>query len=562
MKPPSFESLTVERPDMEALRGAYASRQQAWAEAESAGDQLGILHEWDAARRALDTAHSLASIHFTQDTRDAARREEKEFFDDVQPDIEALDLDFVKVALASPWRGDISEVHGPHLFNMWELSLRTLDPRLADAKRALSKLDTEYSSILAGISVEVDGKAHTLSQVRALLGDGDRGLRLRAATAMSAAIGAHAERLDSLFDEMVRIRDGMGRALGYESFTPLGYELLYRTGYGPDEVAVFREQIREHIVPLATAVNARRAERLGLPHLSWADEGVPDLQGVPKPMGDGAWLVGQGQRLYDALGTDFGAFFKLMRERGLMDLESREGKSGGGYCDGLSSLGVPFIFANFNGTQSDVDVFTHECGHAFQFYKSARSQPLRDYFWPTMEAAEVCSMSLEYLSYPHMELFFGDDAERYRVVHLEEALTFLPYGALVDHFQHEVYARPQASPEDRAATWSRLESVYQPDRRYEGTPYLASGRYWQRQLHIYSMPFYYIDYCLALTCALQLWDLARRDRPAAMAAYRRLATLGGSLSFSELVAAAGLQDPMKPGTLEGVVDTARSQLGL
>ena len=215
--------------------------------------------------------------------------------------------------------------------------------------------------------------------------------------------------------------------------------------------------------------------------------------------------------MFSALGQDFSKFYGLMERRELMDLEAREGKVSGGFCESLPEHQVPFIFANFNGTQDDVNVFTHECGHAFQCWSAAQTQELRDYGWPTMEACEIHSMGLELLTYNEMERFFGEDAERFRQGHLEDAILFLPYGALVDEFQHEVYARPELSSDERAALWQELESKWLPDRTYVDTPNFAGGRFWQRQGHLFHMPFYYIDYCLAQVCALQLWSMYLKD---------------------------------------------------
>ena len=251
----------------------------------------------------------------------------------------------------------------------------------------------------------------------------------------------------------------------------------------------------------------------------------------------------------------------MMADCELLDLKARNGKAGGGFCANVPRYGVPFIFANFNGTQDDVNVFTHECGHAFQNW-SSRDQSLLLYQWPTYEAAEIHSMSLEFLTYPYMEAFFGDDAARFIEGHLEDAILFLPYGCAVDEFQHRVYAEPDMTPAERAALWLELERTYLPHRRYTEMPHMESGRLWQQQRHIFAMPFYYIDYCLAQTCALQMWHSATKDREDTMARYRTLCSLGGSKPFTELVAAAGLANPFTVGSLDAVCDAVAETLDL
>jgi M3 family oligoendopeptidase len=252
------------------------------------------------------------------------------------------------------------------------------------------------------------------------------------------------------------------------------------------------------------------------------------------------------------------AFFRMMNEGGFLDLDNRPAKAPGGFCTSFPTKGLPFIFANFNGTHHDIDVFTHEMGHAFQNYQS-RDLPGFDYLWPTFESCEIHSMSLEHLAYPHIGLMVGEEAaERYRRMHLIQSLAFLPYGVCVDHFQHEVYANPEASPAQRHAMWKRLEAIYMPWRDYGDIVYFGKGARWQAQLHIYGMPFYYIDYTLAECCALQFWVKSRTDYAKALQDYVALCGRGGSAPFQALAASAGLISPFQEGALsDAVAEAAR-----
>jgi M3 family oligoendopeptidase len=264
--------------------------------------------------------------------------------------------------------------------------------------------------------------------------------------------------------------------------------------------------------------------------------------------------------MFDALDPRLADFYRLMRQGGFMDLQNRPGKAGGGFCTSFPTHGVPFIFANFNGTQHDINVFTHEMGHAFQNWES-RNQPGIDYLWPTMEAAEINSMGLEFLTWPQMELMVEPGtADRFRRMHLIGSLAFLPYGVCVDHFQHEVYAQPRATPAERHAMWQRLERRYMPWTEYGDLAYPAMGGRWQAKPHIYRSPFYYIDYTLALCCAMQLWVQARRDPAAALEAYVALCGRGGAAPFQTLVRSAGLVSPFAEGALAEVVREAEAVL--
>jgi M3 family oligoendopeptidase len=365
--------------------------------------------------------------------------------------------------------------------------------------------------------------------------------------------------LDRIFHQQVELRHAMARKLGFENYIGLGYARMKRVDYTQDDVERFRAAVREDLVPLCTELRARQAKRLGVEKLMFWDEAVHDPQGNPAPRDDHDWLVARAQEMFDAMGGGLDDFFRLLRAAELTDLKNRPTKSPGGFCTSFPSVGLPFIFANFNGTKHDVEVFTHEMGHAFQAYQS-REQPMVDYLWPTYESCEIHSMGLEFLTWPHMELFFGNDAERFRQIHLEQALLFIPYGVAVDHFQHLVYAWPDATPAERHAMWQQMETMYLPWRDHGDLPHVREGGAWQFQRHIYLNPFYYIDYTLAQTCALQLWARSLQDPAGTLEAYVALCRRGGEAPFQELAQSAGLVSPFQPGCLSAVIRQASSIL--
>jgi M3 family oligoendopeptidase len=184
-------------------------------------------------------------------------------------------------------------------------------------------------------------------------------------------------------------------------------------------------------------------------------------QVVLLPLGDHDWMLKQAQTMFDAIHPELGRFFKMMVEQHLLDLQNCPGKAGGGFCTSFPTHDVPYVFANFNGTKNDVQVFTHEMGHAFQMWRS-RHLPVFDYLWPTLESCEIHSMSLEFLTGSQMDQFFGDQAEHFRQQHLAWSILFLPYGVAVDHFQHLVYANPEATPQDRHQMAKSLKGLPNP----------------------------------------------------------------------------------------------------
>jgi M3 family oligoendopeptidase len=249
-----------------------------------------------------------------------------------------------------------------------------------------------------------------------------------------------------------------------------------------------------------------------------------------------------------------------MLKDGMMDLLSTEGKMAGGYCTSLHDYDMPFIFANFNGTKGDVEVVTHEAGHAFADWYNAKRVPAST-IWPSLEGCEVHSMSMEFFGWQNAEGFFGKDAEKFCYSHLADALTFIPYGTMVDHFQHSVFERPEMTPAERHAEWRRLTSIYMPWLRLDAEiPFYGEGRRWQRQGHIYASPFYYIDYCLAQTVALEFWSLIQDDKENAFTAYMDYTAQGGSKTFTELLKNAGLGSPFDPDCLRGVCEKAKNWL--
>jgi M3 family oligoendopeptidase len=558
---PRFTEMPYDRPsvgDTEAISDALNTK---WDLANTAADQLALIRQWNQNRIEHETLENLAQVHFQLDTASSSNREEQVFFDVNGPTFNGFKLSFLKRVLASPHRGELEKELGAQAFSLWERFVASFDPCIAEEKRTAAATVTRYSELMASIRVDFRGEVYNLSRMRAFSGDSDRATRREAAQATDKAFAVHQSELDSLFEQLVQLRHVMAQKMGFENYIPLGYNSLYRTDYGAKDVDAFRAQVLEVVVPLATRIRERRAEALGVTDYALHDEPVRDSLGVPKPCGDHDWMMDQASDMFEAMGEDFSRFFSMMREKGLLDLKSRSGKAGGGFCMPLDRYDVPFIFANFNGTQDDVLVFTHECGHAFQTW-ACRPQPVSDYHFPTYEAAEIHSMGLEMLTHNHMARFFGDDADRFVTSHLEGAILFIPYGALVDHFQHWVYENPNSGIEARAAAWQRLEAVYLPHRRFDGTPYVASGRFWQRQMHIYCDPFYYIDYCLAQTCALQFWEQGLKDYTGTMKRYRLLCKKGGSESFVKLVEGAGLVNPFSPGALKGACEAVAKAIGL
>lgn len=558
-----LSELTVDLPERDAVIAGAKALLDRFRAAPSMDEQWAVLRELDALDRTFATLDSLTYIRFSQDTADATAKTHRTFMDELGPAVDVHLVDLRRAVLASEHLDALTERLGEHTVARWRVDAMSFSEAVADDQAKESALVMEYMGLMAGIRVDWEGESKSLGEMREVMGRPDRATRQRAAELRDAALAEKAPEMDALFAKLTALRHEMAAKLGQSTYTPIGYARMGRTDYDHNDAAVYRQQVLDHVVPLCTAIRKRRAKALGI---DWSDyrvwdESVADPAGVPRPKGDHDWMLGQASEMFGKLGDDFRAFFDTMTSQGLLDLKSREGKAGGGYCTALYDHNVPFIFANFNGTQDDVNVFTHECGHAFQKVKSLHHQVIQD-IRPTAESAEMHSMSLEHLCYPHMELFFGADADRYRTQHLEGALLFLPYGCAIDEFQHAVYANPAWTAEERNQHWLTLEAKYLPWRTNGDLTNANNGRAWQAQRHVYFQPFYYIDYCLAETVALQFWQLAEADRTEAMRLYRELCSLGGTKAFQGLVAAVGLKSPLKPGTLKSIATDVGTALGL
>ena len=555
----NFHDITATTPDYDQIAAQYGEIRTALDNANTSAERQTAIERWDALRREYETWSALVELRFSQDTSNEAYKRDREFRDELVPRLTDLEIALKGQLVAKPHRASVRELFGLQIIALWDADLLTFDPSIEQDLVRESKLDAEYTELDASAELTFRGETYNLSSITKFSQQADRDIRHDAEQVRWNWYTENGEQLDRIFEDLVQLRTAMAHKLGFDNFIGLGYQRMHRIDYNQHDVERFRQAVHDEVVPLAHDIRRRQSARLGVNQLMAWDEPVHDVQGNPKPFDDYDKMVNAARAMFDSLGDELSSFFRLMQEGDLLDLKIRPYKAGGGFCTSFATVGLPYIFANFNGTKGDVEVFTHEMGHAFQGYLS-RHLPLTDYLWPTYESCEIHSMSLEFLTWPHMKEFFGGDAQRFRNIHLAESLLFLPYGVAVDHFQHLVYAEPDATPARRHQMWQEMEATYLPWRDWGDLDYPAKGGRWQAQRHIYGNPFYYIDYALAQTCALQFWVRAERDFDGTMDAYIALCRRGGSAPFQELASSAGLISPFKDGCLHDVVSRARSQL--
>ncbi|MBE5808561.1 MAG: M3 family oligoendopeptidase [Clostridiales bacterium] len=556
-----FSEMPYTRPDPDAVKASLSALTRRLIDAKSYDEARAAFLEKEEAGKAVETMASLAYVRHSIDTRDGFYDGEIAFWDEIRPELEEYEQAWNDAMLALPFRGDFEHEFGGLMFVNAEIRKKTFSPEIiADLQRE-NELSTEYGKLIASAQIPFEGGTYTLSQLEPFQDDPDDARRLEAWVAKGGWYKENQTRLDMIYDELVKLRDGMGRKLGYDGYTQLGYWRMQRNCYTKQDVEKFRAAVRKYLVPVADLIMRAQAARIGRPYpLSFADSALMFRGGNPRPVGTSDDILAQGRAFYDALSPEAGAFFRTMLDEELMDVLATEGKEGGGYQTEFPLYERPFIFSNFNGTQGDVEVITHEAGHAFAYWMNRKRVP-GEYCTPTAEACEVHSMSMEFFGWKNVEGFFGPDARKFMYSHLASALTFIPYGTMVDHFQHIVYEKPEMSPAERHAAWKRLLGEYQPWLRLDGEiPFFSEGEGWQRQMHIYENPFYYIDYCLAQTVALQFWVLLQRDPAYAWDRYMAYTKQGGSRTFTQLLQHAGLRSPFDEACMREVCKAAKRWL--
>lgn len=547
-----FSEMRYERPDIESAERALRDLTASFSEANSTDEQIDIITQIDAIRSSVSSMYTLCHIRNTINTQDEFYKQEKQFFNENMPNLDGVDADYYRALIGSPFRGELEQHFGNQLFRIAEMTVETFAPEiLADLQRE-NELTTAYNALIASAQIPFEGQELTLAQLGKYLDSPDRSVRRAASEAKYRFFASHEDELDKIYDEFVKLRTNMARKLGYNTFTELGYARLNRTDYGPQQVETFRNQVVTQIVPVTQHLKKRQRQRIGVELLMYYDEGFNFPSGNPTPKGDPDWVLQNGKRMYQQLSPETSEFFDFMVDNELLDLLTRKGKRVGGYCTVIEKEKSPFIFANLNGTAHDVTVLSHEAGHAFMAYMS-RDIQVPEYTFPTLEAAEIHSMSMEFFTWDWMELFFKEDTDKFKFVHLSGAITHIPYLVAVDEFQHFVYENPDASPEGRKAAWRNIERKYLPHRNYSGNDYLERGGYWHQQQHIFNRPFYYIDYALAQVCALQFWKRINVDKEFAWKDYLGLCKLAGSKSFVELVSEANLISPFDEGCISSIV---------
>lgn len=556
-----FSEYKYERPDYAKATKEYNALAERVRKADSLEKVTACVDEHELLLQQLMTAGTISEVRHTIDTTDEFYKTEVDVSTQEMPAVGQAMSEFQLALLQSPFRAQLEKLYCRTMFINAELAVKTTSPEVVELLAKEGALQMEYQSLQASAQLDFEGETRTLAQLGVFKTDKNPEMRRSAFCAEGGFYIDNKAEFDRIYDELVKIRTEIAHKLGFPSFVELAYCRQTRNCYDADMVKNFRNEVKKHLVPLVAKLKQEQAGRLGLPRVRFQDDAVLFPEGNPRPVGNYDDTYASGIKLYREMSPETREYIDFMDSHELFSLIATKGKAAGGYCTFIPTYHSPFIFSNFNGTAGDVEVFTHEGGHAFQAYVADKNFKMLEEGEATMETCEVHSMSMEFLAWPWLESFYGDRTDEAKQAHLLNALFFIPYGCMVDEFQHIVYEKPELTPEQRNAEWARLESEYRPYLDFDGIPFYSDGRGWQRQLHIYLYPFYYIDYCLAQSVALQIFALMRNEGwESAWKHYYAFLEKGGTLTFTELLAQAGLSDPFKPGAMETVCKTVENYI--
>ena len=556
----TFSNLEYVRPDFDAAEAKAKELTERVKAAESYADVKAVILESDEYMSELYTMTTIAHIRNTLNTTDEFYEKEIEFIHQRSPEAEGSFIALTKAIVDCPFTAEIDADLGKEYLVASRRELAQYDDALVPFMQEESRLETEYQKLMATAEIEFDGKKLNLYGIQKYFENPDREVRKAAFKKYSEFYESNEEKMEEIFDKLIKVRTKMGQALGYKTFTPLGYLQQGRSDYGQEEVASFREQVRRELVPLCEKLYEAQAKRIGVDHIMAYDEKFVFPDGNAEPIGDEKYMVAEAQKMYHDLSPETGEFIDFMIEHELMDLENKPNKANTGYMTDLTKYRAPFVFSCFNHTIFDMQVLSHELGHAFAGYRAMRHQPVMAYYSESTDIAEIHSMSMEQFCYPYAERFFGDAADKYRFAHLQEALTFVPFGVAVDEFQHIVYENPDLTPKERTMEWHKLEEKYMPWRKYENDPFMERGGYWYHKIHIFLYPFYYINYTLTTMGAMEFKKRYAENKEEAFKDYLTLCDIGGSLSYLESLKAAHLHVPFEEGSVANAISYAKDIL--
>ena len=538
-----FSEIQYARPDGEATIKEFAALTERLRNAKSYEEARAVFLEYEELDKRVDTMDLVAMIRHNMDPEDEFYKEEDDFWWQFEPKTDNCAKERSQAMLDSPFRDEFAAEFGDMMFLNAQFDRESMSEAILADKQRENELTGEYGRILESIEDNDDFKD-----------DADPARRFEAFSEDGAAWREAAGELDRVFDELVHLRDGMGRKMGM-GYIDLSYLRLRRT-FTKEDVARFREAVVKYVVPVAAAIKREQAKRIGCPYpMAYSDNEYFFKSGNPHPAGDEKFVISEGRRFFGSLSPEAGEFFRHM-----IDDEMMFTHADGGNDIYLPLYETPFLMVDLDGSGDSVRSFMHEAGHTFAYWMNRKRIPA-DYVKPSEDITELHSMCMELIALKNAEGFFGKDAAKFTYSLIGESVAFITYGTMVDHFQHSVFEHPDWPPAERHAEWQRLEAIYEPWIGFDkDMPYYGEGMLWQQQGHIWWGPFMYIDYVLAGAVALEVWAIMQKDEAVAWERYMALVKQGGTHPFTELLKNAGLNSPFEEECLKTACETAKEWL--
>ena len=547
-----FNDYKYIRPDFDEVKVQYLDLINDFKMSNTAEEQYSIVKKINALTKDISTMAALVRTRNSINTADKFYEDENEYIDNMMPKFQGLTVKFYKALLNSKFKKELKEKVLPQLHNIAEMEIRAFSDDVIPLLQEENKLVSQYSKLISSAKISFNDKILNLSQMEPYMQSTNRNVRKEAFEKWSNFFEENESSIDNIYDKLVKVRNKIALTLGFKNFVELGYLRKRRSDYNACDIQNFREQVLNYIVPISNELRQNQSKRIGVEKLKYYDLLFNFTTGNPTPKGDKDWMLSKAKIMYTELSKETDDFINFMIDRDLFDLDSKPNKQSGGYCVFFHNYQSPFIFANFNGSQDDVNVLTHEAGHAFQTFQSSNLDS-PEFLFPTSESDEIFSMSMEFITWPWLHLFFENDIAKYKFLHLSESLLFIPYAVTVDEFQHIIYENPNITPDERKKVWRDLEIKYTPYKDYDDNEFLNKGCLWYKQGHIFFEPFYYIDYALAQICADQYWIKFNENREKSWHDYLNICKIGGSKTFLEILKEGGLNSPFEEDTIKSII---------
>lgn len=553
-----FNEMIYRRITYEEIESGYQALFQELKTLSSEADCLALLKKHCQLLEQM-TPIDLCYVRHDMNLNDSFYAQEQNYYDQIGPKISDLSNHFNRLLVQSPFHSTFESLMGSFAFSMIKTVLESYDSSIIPLEQEENALTSQYSQLAANGKVNYKGNLVSRTSLALEQQSSDREIRRTVSKAISDSWEAQQGQLEELYDKLVKNRDQQAKALGYPDYVQLSYLRMNRIGYTSEDVKLFREQVKKYLVPIAESLQQRRKKRLGLEHLYSFDSRIFFLEGNPVPLGDDRFCLEMTRTMFSRLSPETAEYIDFMLDNGLYDVEIRDGKRSGGYCNWFEAYRTPFIFANFDGTSENAYIMSHEGGHAFYFYLK-RDEEIRERGWYSSEMAETHAMAMEFFLAPYMELIFGDRAEDYRRMHLEKAVSLIIYECQQDEFQQIIYEQPHLTIHQRNEVWMQLEQQYFPYREYTEEEKLRIGSRWQQIPHLYHWPFYAIDYALAQICALEYYQWMNENFDEAWTSYLTFCRVSGNKNFAETIQASGLNSPFERNSLKKLMDWLQTQL--